>query len=216
VVVPDVAGQPAEQALKALRDAGLRPKQKDQRSNTVKKGLAIATVPAAGNELERGKRITLLVSSGPKLAEVPSVIGSQQDAADSEIRDAGLIPNFESRDSDAPAGQVIAQDPAAGSTVKKHTAVTIVVSNGPAPASVPNVVGEPLDAAKADLKSARLSVRVVKQATTDANEDGQVLNQAPPAGTRLSPGEFVTIFVGKFTPPPTTTTTTSTNTTQTP
>ena len=216
IVVPDVAGQPAKQALKALRDAGLRPKQKDQRSNTVKKGLAIATVPAAGNELERGKRITLLVSSGPKLAEVPSVIGSQQDAADSEIRDAGLIPNFESRDSDAPAGQVIAQDPAAGSTVKKHTAVTIVVSNGPAPASVPNVVGESLDAAKADLKSARLSVRVVKQATTDANEDGQVLNQAPPAGTRLSPGEFVTIFVGKFTPPPTTTTTTSTDTTQTP
>jgi serine/threonine-protein kinase len=216
IVVPDVAGQPAKQALRALKDAGLRPKQKDQRSATVRAGLAIGTVPAAGNELERGKRITLLVSSGPKLTEVPSVIGEQQDAADAQVRDAGLIPDFENRDSDSPAGQVIAQDPAAGSTVKKHTPVTIVVSNGPAPASVPNVVGESLDAAKADLRSARLSARIVTQATTDPNEDGQVLNQAPPAGTRLSPGEFVTVFVGKFNPPPTTTTTTSTDTTPTP
>jgi serine/threonine-protein kinase len=117
IVVPDVAGQPAKQALRALKDAGLRPKQKDQRSATVRAGLAIGTVPAAGNELERGKRITLLVSSGPKLAEVPSVIGEQQDAADAQVRDAGLIPDFENRDSDSPAGQVIAQDPAAGSTV---------------------------------------------------------------------------------------------------
>jgi beta-lactam-binding protein with PASTA domain len=106
------------------------------------------------------------------------VIGQQHDAADTAIRGAGLIPDFENRDSDAPAGQVIAQDPAAGSTVRKHTAVTIVVSNGPAPASVPNVVGESLDAAKADLKAARLSVRIVKQATTDPNEDGQVLDRA--------------------------------------
>jgi serine/threonine-protein kinase len=216
IVIPDVAGQPAKQALKALKEAGLRPKEKDQRSSTVKAGLAIGTIPAPGNELERGKRVTLLVSSGPKLAQVPSVIGEQQDAADTQMRDAGLIPDFENRDSDAPAGQVIAQDPAGGSTVRKHTAVTVVVSNGPAPATVPNVVGESQDAAKADLKAARLSVRIVKQATTDPNEDGQVLDQAPPAGTRLSPGEFVTVFVGKFQAPPPTTTTTSTSTTQTP
>jgi beta-lactam-binding protein with PASTA domain len=216
IVIPNVAGQPAKQALKALRDAGLRPKEKEQRSSMVKAGLAIGTIPAVGNEIQRDSRITLLVSSGPKLARVPSVIGEQQDAADTAIRDARLIPDFENRDSDAPAGQVIAQDPAGGSTVRKHTAVTIVVSNGPAPASVPNVVGESLDAAKANLKAARLSVRIVKQATTDPNEDGQVLDQAPPAGTRLSPGEFVTIFVGKFQPPPTTSTTTSSSTTPTP
>ena len=201
IVVPDVAGQPEEAGAEGAqgRRASAR-RQKERASTTVKAGLAIGTVPAAGNELERGKQHhAARLQRAQARVQVPSVIGSQQDAADTQIRDAGLIPNFESRDSDAPAGQVIAQDPAAGSTVKKHTAVTIVVSNGPAPASVPNVVGESLDAAKADLKSARLSVRVVKQATTDANEDGQVLNQAPPAGTRLSPGEFVTIFVGKFT-----------------
>ncbi len=216
VVVPDVAGQPEKRALAALRERGLRPRETSRSSSTVRAGLAIGTVPPAGAELERGKRIVLLVSTGAKRVSVPSVIGEQQDVADTQIRDAGLIPDFENRDSDAPAGQVIAQDPAGGSTVKKHTAVTVVVSNGPAPAVVPNVVGLSQDAAKGDLKAAGLSVRIVKRSTTDPNEDGQVLDQAPSAGTRLSPGEFVTVFVGKFTAPTTTTTPTTTTSTTTP
>jgi serine/threonine-protein kinase len=212
-IVPPVAKVPQRQAVKEIEDKGFLVKAVKRHSTTIGAGLAIETQPPAGTRLGRGRAVTLFVSIGAKLVPVPSVIGSQQDAADTAIRGAGLIPDFENRDSDAPAGQVIAQDPAAGTTVKKHTAVTIVVSNGPAPAAVPNVVGESLEAAKADLRTARLSVRIVKQTTTDPNEDGQVLNQAPPAGTRLSPGEAVTVFVGKFQPAPTTTTTTSTGAT---
>jgi beta-lactam-binding protein with PASTA domain/tRNA A-37 threonylcarbamoyl transferase component Bud32 len=210
VPVPDVAGQREKQALKTLRDEGLRPKVRQRPSGTVKRGLAIGTVPGAGAQLERGKPITLLVSTGPTLVPVPSVIGQQQDAADTAIRDAGLIPNFENHDSDAPVGEVIAQNPGAGSTVKRHTTVTVVVSNGAGTAVVPNVVGESQDQAKGDLKAAGLGVRIVKRTTTDENEDGTVLDQSPSAGTRLRRGEFVTVFVGKFEAPPPTSTTTST------
>jgi beta-lactam-binding protein with PASTA domain len=176
----------------------------------VRAGLAIGTEPPADSELERGKIVTLLISSGPKLVQVPSVIGQQQDLAESAIRGEGLIPVVEQRDSDEPEGQVIAQDPAAGSTVKKHTTVTVVVSTGAGSATVPNVVGESKDQARADLKDAGLSVRIVKRMTSDPNEDGQVLDQSPVAGTRLRRGEFVTVFVGKFKEPPTTTTPTTT------
>ena len=213
VVVPDVSGQPEKQALRALREGGLRPKERQRPSNTFRAGLAIGTIPAAGAELERGKRITLLLSTGPKLVEVPLVIGKQQDAADAQLRDAGLIPNFESRDSDAPAGQVIAQTPGAGSTVKRHATVTVVVSNGTGTAVVPNVVGQSLDAAKADLSAAGLSARIVQRATADPGEDDRVLEQSPSAGTRLRRGEPVTVFVGKLTAPPTTTTSTTTTST---
>jgi serine/threonine-protein kinase len=144
------------------------------------------------------------------------VIGEQQDAADTAIRDAGLIPDFTSRSSDAPAGQVIVQNPAAGSSVKRHTTVTVVVSNGTGTAVVPNVVGESKDAAKADLKSAGLSVRIAKRTTTDPNEDGQVLEQSPSAGTQLRRGEVVTIFIGQFQAAPTATTPNTTTTAPTP
>jgi eukaryotic-like serine/threonine-protein kinase len=210
VVIHDVAGLPEKQALGTLRHQGLKPKVRKRPSATVHVGLAIGTIPAAGQQLDRGEMIKLLISTGVKRVQVPPVIGEQQDVADTRIRDAGLIPNFENRDSEAPAGQVIAQDPAEGTSVKQHTAVTIVISNGPAPAVVPNVVGESLVASKGDLRAAGLSVRVVKRTTTDPNEDGQVVEQSPSAGTRLSPGEPVTIFVGKFKPPPTTPTTTTT------
>jgi serine/threonine-protein kinase len=207
-----VAGQPEKQALRTLKKQGLKPRVTRRSSATVKAGLAIGTEPAAGSELGRGEPISLFVSTGVKRVQVPAVIGEQQDVAETRIRDARLIPDFENRESDAPAGQVIAQVPPGGATVRQHTAVTVVVSTGPAPAVVPNVVGESLEAAKGDLRAARLSVRVVERTTTDPNEDGQVVEQAPSAGTRLSPGEPVTVFVGRFKAPPTTTTTPTTTT----
>ena len=210
IVVPPVAGQTEKQALKALRDKGLRPKVTERASDTVKRGLAIGTEPASGSQIEVGKPITLLISTGAKLVQVPSVLGQQQDIADTAIRNAGLIPNFEQRSSDAPEGEVIAQNPGGGSTVKRHTTVTIVVSSGVGTASVPNVVGAMLSDAKSQLKAAGFSVRIVKRTTTDPNEDGQVTDQSPSAGTRLQRGQFVTIFVGKFSAPPPTTTTTTT------
>jgi serine/threonine-protein kinase len=216
VVVPDVAGQPEKRALRTLKDKGLRPEKKRRHSRAVRRGLAIGTIPPAGAELERGKPITLLVSNGPKLVQVPSVIGEQEDVADTQLRDVGLIPDFVERNSDEPPGEVILQHPTAGSTVKERTRVTVVVSNGAGTAIVPNVVGESQEAAKADLRTNGLSARVAKRITSDPGEDGQVLDQSPSAGTRLRRGEPVTIFVGKFKEPPTTTTPSSTTTTTTP
>jgi serine/threonine-protein kinase len=210
VGVPPVAGLTEKRARERLKDAGLGVRKSQRASSRVRAGLAIGTEPQAGTEVERGRRVTLVISSGAKRVQVPSVVGLQQDLAESALRNEGLIPDIEQRDSDEPEGQVIAQDPAGGSTVKKHTTVTVVVSSGAGSAIVPNVVGESKDQARADLKQAGLSVRVVKRTTTDPDEDGQVLDQSPTAGTRLRRGEFVTVFVGKFSEPPTTTTPTTT------
>ena len=209
VVLPDVTGQRSKQARRTLADKGLQVREDQRPSSSVRAGLVIGTEPPAGTEVERGSRVTLLISSGPRLVEVPSVIGLQQDLAESTLRGEGLIPDIEQRDSDAPEGEVIAQDPAGGSTVKRHTTVTVVVSTGAGSAIVPNVVGQSDDEARTALKDAGLSVRVVKRTTSDQNEDGQVLEQSPTAGTRLRRGEFVTVFVGKFSEPPATTTPTT-------
>ncbi len=202
-------GNGPKQARSTLEDKGFDVQEDRRPSSTVRAGLAIDTEPPAGTELERGSRVILVVSSGVRLVQVPSVVGQQQDLAVSALRAEGLIPNVEQRDSDEPEGQVVAQDPVGGSTVKARTTVTVVVSTGAGSAFVPNVVGQSDDDARADLKDAGLKVRVVRRTTSDPNEDGQVLEQTPPAGTRLRRGEFVTIFVGKFSEPPTTTTPTT-------
>jgi beta-lactam-binding protein with PASTA domain/tRNA A-37 threonylcarbamoyl transferase component Bud32 len=216
-IVPDVKGKSEAEARKELEDAGFEVDADRLHSDRVKEGFVIGTVPPIGTHLERGETVTLQISTGPKLVDVPSVVGLDKAVADTQIRDAGLKPHFQKQESTEPSGQVIDQEPAAGTAVRRSSTVTVVVSSGIGKVTVPNVVGVSKDGAIAELKSVGLSARVVKQTTEDPNADDQVIDQEPTAGTRLPRGEAVTIFVGKFTePPPTTTTTTTTNTDTTP
>ena len=80
---------------------------------------------------------------------------------------------------------------------------------------MPNVIGEDEGPAKSTIIDRGFSVRVVRQNTSNEDEDGVVINQTPPAGTNLNQGETVTIYVGRFVEPPTTTTTSSSSTTTT-
>jgi eukaryotic-like serine/threonine-protein kinase len=214
-VIPLLKGSKLREARKELKDRGFKTSVTEEHSDRVKKGIVIGTVPRAGTRFERGQTVTIQVSKGPRLAEVPSVVGLDKAAADTQVRDAGLKPHFQKQESTQPAGQVIDQNPAGGSTVRRNSTVTVVVSSGIGKVTVPNVVGVSKDAAIAQLKSVGLSARVVKQTTDDPNADDQVLSQEPTAGARLPRGEAVTIFVGKFKETTTTTTTTTTGPTTT-
>jgi beta-lactam-binding protein with PASTA domain len=172
-------------------------------------------VPPAGTRLERKEIVTIQVSNGPNLVQVPSVVGLNKDAADNQIRDAGLRPHFQKQESTQPEGQVIDQSPAAGSDARRNSTVTVVVSSGVSDVVVPNVVGVARDTATSGLRSAGLSARVVRETTDDPNADNLVIRQEPNAGARLPRGEAVTIFVGKFKEPPPSTTTTPTDSTTT-
>jgi beta-lactam-binding protein with PASTA domain/predicted Ser/Thr protein kinase len=215
-IIPNVKGATLADAEKQLRDAGFQTTSRSEHSNKVKKGTVIGTDPPAGTKLAREKPVTIIVSSGPNLVQVPSVVGLSQDTADTQIRDAGLRPHFQKQQSSQAKGQVIDQSPSGGSSVRRGSTVTVVVSKGLGDVTVPNVVGESKDAAISDLHASSLAARVVTQTTTDANADGIVQRQTPGAGNRLPRGEAVTIFVGKFkAPPPTTTTSTTSSTTST-
>jgi serine/threonine-protein kinase len=208
--VPDVKGMEEATAKRKLQNVGFKVEVDRQHSDRVKEGIVIGTVPPAGTNLEREQTVTLQVSSGPNLVEVPSVVGLDKGAADTQIRDAGLVPHFQNQESTQPKGQVIDQSPGAGSSARRRSTVTVVVSSGIAKVTVPNVVGEASDQAKSDLAAAGLNARVVTQTTDDPNAEDQVLSQSPTAGARLPRGEAVTIFVGKFKETTTTTTTTTT------
>jgi beta-lactam-binding protein with PASTA domain/tRNA A-37 threonylcarbamoyl transferase component Bud32 len=210
--VPDVKGMSLADAEKELEEAGFVTGVSHEHSDRVKEDTVIGTVPPAGTKLERKETVTIQVSSGPNLVQVPSVVGLDQGTADAQIRDAGLRPHFRKQESTEPEGRVIDQSPDGGSSVRRGSPVTVILSGGVGKVVVPNVVGESRQEAGADLQAAGLNVRVVKQTTDDPNSDDQVITQSPTAGARLPRGEAVTIFVGKFKESTTTTTTTTTTT----
>jgi beta-lactam-binding protein with PASTA domain/predicted Ser/Thr protein kinase len=91
IPVPDVRGQEQDDAVKALEAAGLKAVVSPETVNDRKipKGAVVAQDPASGN-LTRGGAVTLTVSKGPKLVNVPSFIGKQAGEARRALEQLGF------------------------------------------------------------------------------------------------------------------------------
>jgi len=202
VPVPKVAGLPLAKARTKLERNDLLVKTKSRFTNRGKPGTVISSNPSRGTQIDCQSPVTLFVSKGANLVELPDVLGQQQTTAESTLEGLGFIVDVEERNSDAPAGQVIGQSPGPGSRLKKGATVKLTVSNGAGTVIMPNVVGQSKEAAIANLRAQGLSITVIKRTTENESEDDVVIDQAPETGTRLRAGESVTIYVGVFKEPP--------------
>ncbi|MEU2126809.1 Stk1 family PASTA domain-containing Ser/Thr kinase [Streptomyces sp. NPDC018352] len=91
VDVPDVSGLSVVDATAALADEGLKAKVLPDRVNSPEVAGDIARQsPGAGSEAAEGDTITLTVSDGPRMIDVPDVTGKDVDAATSELEAAGF------------------------------------------------------------------------------------------------------------------------------
>jgi serine/threonine-protein kinase len=196
VLVPTVRNLPQGQAIDELEERGLRANVDRLSSEDVREGLALRTVPGAGTEVERGERIQLFISSGPELVAVPAVIGLSRDSAEAQISGAGLVPAVQEAESEEPEGEVISQDPSAGSELRVGSTVTITVSTGIEQVVVPDVVGIGAGDAERQLRAESLVPVRREQEVAEPDEDGRVIDQRPAAGVEVDSGREVVIVVG--------------------
>jgi serine/threonine-protein kinase len=120
VPVPDVAGQPQQDAVATVQAAGLAPQVTEQHSDDVEPGLVISQDPPGGTA-RRGSPVRLAVSTGPEIVTVPGVRGRSIEDATRILQDAGFTVKVRS----LKIGNVIAQSPRAGSERKHGSTVTI-------------------------------------------------------------------------------------------
>ena len=206
VKVPRVNGLSVADARRALEDKGFETEVETRTSSSVPDGKVIGSNPSQGSRIAPGSTVELIASTGVKTAVVPNVLGLDRVSATTQLRRAGFVVNANPRDSDEPEDQVLEQDPPAGEEVKIGTEITITYSSGVGTLTLADYVGQKLTYAQRKLAGEGLSVSVVKQDVSNSSQDGIVLSQAPPARTRLSPGDRVTLTVGDFTAPPDTST----------
>ena len=213
----DVAGLSAAEAAAKLRKAHFRTKTKTQPSKTVEAGLVIGTEPPAETEVQEGRLVTLLVSSGPAPVRVPDVTGQTLEAAEATLTDAELVVGTVTKrvSSTQSPGTVLAQSPATGSSVRAGAKVDLTVAQAPKEVEVPNVVGAAEVRAEAALKHAGFTPKTETHPTTEQSQVGVVLQQSPEGGAHARKGATVTIVVGALSPQTTPTTTTPTTTTPT-
>jgi serine/threonine-protein kinase len=196
--IPDVTGAALVQAKQQLRDLGFVVRELDGRYDLrVPEGSVLRTAPAAGTVLEEGQVVRLVPSLGPAPVPVPSVVGMTLERARAILTagDLRLGQPREKYDFDVPQGRIITQDPAKG-TVPYRSAVTVVVSLGPPPQTIPRVAGSTLEEATAALEAKGFVVNPDTE-FSDTVERGSVISVSPKAGTEQPYGSSVILTVSK-------------------
>jgi beta-lactam-binding protein with PASTA domain len=196
--VPDVRGQTVEAAEVAAEEAGLRLTLAPQEfSSNVPAGHVIRQTPAQGSEVDEGSKLSVVLSRGPQLVELPNVRGQPEVRARETLDNMGLGVTVERAYHDQiPRGDVIDQNPRAGTTIEVGKTVTLVISRGKPPVEVPNVVGLGEEEASALITGRDLGLRVTEAFSGEVPR-GHVIRQNPEGGTTVREGDTVHIVLSR-------------------
>jgi penicillin-binding protein 1A len=131
VVLGNLVGQSVDRARAALEADRLVVSAVDDPSSREPPGTVVAQKPAAGTTVLQGTTITLYVSTGDAVSTMPSLVGLSIEAARAQLGSLSLEAQETSVANDAAKGTVVAQSPAAGTTVGMGSLVVLSVSSGP-------------------------------------------------------------------------------------
>jgi len=168
----------------------------DGYSESVPVGGIVSQDPGVGDRIRRGATITVVISQGPERYQVPNLAGMTEEKAREELAKFDAEVDVEREYSaDYEANQVTRTDPAAGEEVKAGTPVTVFVSDGYPPLTVPDVVGQDEDAAAKAIEDEGLTVGEVTRSYSDTIEAGLVISQTPAAQDPAGPSDAVDLVV---------------------
>ncbi|HKN97743.1 MAG TPA: Stk1 family PASTA domain-containing Ser/Thr kinase [Pseudonocardiaceae bacterium] len=196
--VPRIGGLDPTTAERTLQDADLSGAITQAHSNTVPAGQVVSTSPAVGARALRGSTITVVISEGKPI--VPDITpGASPSAVEQAVKSAELTPRLDpAQDAYSPTvpkGAVVGLNPGPGTQLNIGSPVVVVVSKGPPPNPVPNVVGQPHDQAFQALQQAGF-LPFDEPATFDPNVGGgTVIKTDPAAGATGVPGNKVGVEV---------------------
>lgn len=200
----DIRGMSVEDAQKAVDRLKLdltvfafETKQSDEKDGTI-----LEQDVKAGDTVKRGSQINVVIAgkgdSTSEMVKVPSVIGKTKSSAKSTLESAGFSVTFEYGDyNDSVAADVVtAQSPSAKNKAAKGSTVTVTLSPGQKPITVPNVVGASQSHAESALAGAGLKYTYADSQYSDTVPAGNVINQTK-SGETVAAGTTITLTLSK-------------------
>src|SRR5699024_1928007 len=165
-------------------------------------GLVIRADPETGSDVRYDSSVELIVSQGVLVIEVPELDGLTEEGIRSELAEAGwdgsTLTVATEWSQDVEEGEFISSSPAAGERITHSDPISVVVSAGPRPVTVRNVVGQAQEEAVAQLEEQNLSVDIAEeQVFSDSIAEGSVAAQDPAEGTEAHEGDSVTLTISK-------------------
>jgi serine/threonine-protein kinase len=175
--------------------------QKEFRSDT-EAGVIIGTDPEPGSALREGGTLTLIVSQGPPMVDLPpaeNIVGLSQDEASSVLGAPGLelVAEFVPTESDdVDEGEVVGYGEGTEDQVPTGSTVQVEISTGPPGPEIPDMEGWDFDDARDELDRLDLDVEV----RTEENDDidgGKVIRSEPGFGESVDEGSTVTLVISQ-------------------
>ena len=195
VTVPNVTNLPRERAASALKKAGLSVEtSRNEYHPSIPSGKVI-DIEGGPSELRAGSAVTLLLSKGIHMIEVPQLAGTTFDKAKRILADTGFILGKVDRKLSrgyGEAGIVLTSRPSSGES-PEGSPVSLVVSL--AGTSVPNVRGLDVGTIKERLSSSGLKSGKQETRYSDSVSEGKVIDTSPSASSWLEKGSLVRLVV---------------------
>lgn len=200
----DIRGMSVDDAQKAVDRLKLdltvfafETKQSDAKDGTI-----LEQDVKAGDTVKRGSQINVVIAgkgdSTSEMVKIPSVIGKTKSSAKSTLESAGFSVTFEYGDynNSVAADVVTAQSPSAKKQAAKGSTVTVTLSPGQKPITVPNVVGASQSQAESALAGAGLKYTYADSQYSDTVAVGNVISQTK-SGETVAAGTTITLTLSK-------------------
>lgn len=185
VNIPSLSGMLQAQAVEQLEHEGVPVRVNNSYHDEVAVGRVIDSNPGQGQNIMRFQGVELVISRGPQSFTMPDVTGLSSNAASTKLEELELRTPEVSEDYSAtvPQGHVISSTPLGGAQLTRKSGTSLLVSAGPAPVQVPQLIGMKRNQARAALEEIGLRLEVGEAVYSSQVPADQVAAQNPDEGT---------------------------------
>jgi len=202
VVVPNLVNKSVVEALDLVSERRLELKKAGARnSSLIPENFIVSQDPLPGSVIKEGASISVVISLGSQISQVPDVSGKPVREAQVELNRAGLKAGRISRvHHQKVADTVIAQMPAAGQQVERDTPVNVLVSLGQYPRKyrLPDFAGASVELAGRILEAMGIQIGEIMPRIDFSRPQGTVLDQNPRPGLLVRQGDTISLVVSSL------------------
>ena len=200
IVVENYIGKTRDEAKELLEAQGLVLDVSTVENENEADGLVLGQSPEKGTEVEKGSTVTLEINELPDSVPVPPLKGLTKDKAQKVLEENSLkLGSIEEEfNEDVEEGKVIYSNPDGGYSVKRGTAVKLIISKGvdKTPVVLSDYKGMDQDIVVNQLKSLGLTV-VIENGNSNKVSEGQVYDMDPKPSESVEKGSTVTLYISK-------------------
>ena len=198
--MPKIIGLKQDDAEKTLKDMGLEMLVAGEEKSTEPEGTVVKANKNEGDTVKKGETIRVYVSGKETKKKLQDVTGLDENQAKTFLDNAGVqIKEIIKEYSDTfEKGKITRQDPVGNTEITEDTKVTLYVSQGKKPVTVPKLLGLSKQDAINALNAVGLNGDSKEAETTDKNKDGKVIDSSVKEGNTADAGSTITLTIGRY------------------